>query len=303
MNQKNNGWKRSLAVVVSLWTGNLWAAAPANIHYQGKLTDSSGKPVSNGNYELSFKICADNPGFGPCATLWSDTLPTVPVSAGVFGVSLTGFDPAVFQGGVDRWLEVVYEGSPFLPRQKLVAAPYALAVAEGSVGSLEIKDSSVDSLKILDGSLQNADVSATAAIEASKIDFSQGVAIDTPLGGGEKLAVNGNLRVEGDVQFNKTLTVGSGGIPLQKVISVSGTLEGSPNVPANGTLDKTLSVPGARPGDALMVGLPAGLDNDLMVMGLIKENDEVTFRFLNTSSPAKDSCDSCEFRVVIVQVE
>ena len=41
---------------------------------------------------------------------------------------------------------------------------------ENSVGTLQISDNSVTSAKIVDGTIVNADISASAAIEQSKID-------------------------------------------------------------------------------------------------------------------------------------
>jgi hypothetical protein len=226
---KNTFRFSSAAALVLVLQSLLLAEAPQEIHYQGKLTGTDGTPVSNGSYALTFRICGDNPGSGSCLSLWETTLPTVSVNAGVFSVTLTGLPASVFQGGVDRWLELTYGGSTFMPRQKLVAAPYALAVATDSVGNDELKSNSVNSAKIVNNSIKNEDLSPTAGIQATKIDFSPGVAVGTLLSGDEKLAVSGDVRLEG------LLTVGVGGTAIKKFISAEGTLSNPFMVPPNST--------------------------------------------------------------------
>jgi hypothetical protein len=182
-----------------------------------------------------------------------------------------------------------------MPRQKLVAAPYALAVATDSVGNDELKSNSVNSAKIVNNSIKNEDLSPTAGIQATKIDFSPGVAVGTLLSGDEKLAVSGDVRLEG------LLTVGVGGTAIKKFISAEGTLSNPFMVPPNSTRDRTLTLTGARTGDALLLGLPKELDSDLIVIGLILADDVVTFRFFNTTGSPISSCDTCLFRASIIQ--
>jgi hypothetical protein len=173
--------------------------------------------------------------------------------------------------------------------------PAALAVATDSVGNNELKSNSVNSAKIVNNSIKNEDLSPTAGIQATKIDFSPGVAVGTLLSGDEKLAVSGDVRLEG------LLTVGVGGTAIKKFISAEGTLSNPFMVPPNSTRDRTLTLTGARTGDALLLGLPKELDSDLIVIGLILADDVVTFRFFNTTGSPISSCDTCLFRASIIQ--
>ena len=119
------------------------AAAPAEINYQGKLADSSGNPLTN-NFSIRFRVCG-SPDGADCG-YYDRTFPAVPVTNGVFNVVIT--PPAsAFQGGTERYLMVSVNGTDLSPRQKLVASPYALAVAEGSVGTNELADDAVTSAK------------------------------------------------------------------------------------------------------------------------------------------------------------
>ena len=66
-----------------------WSDIPQTISYQGILTDSSGSPVSDGFYELTFRICESETG----PSEWSETHPSVEVKGGVFSVILGTGNP------------------------------------------------------------------------------------------------------------------------------------------------------------------------------------------------------------------
>ncbi|MBI4395828.1 MAG: hypothetical protein HY548_01950, partial [Elusimicrobia bacterium] len=120
-----------------------WAAAPGQINYQGKLADSNGNPIPDASVNLIFQICNDSGG-GTCN--YSETRNGVPVSNGVFSVvigQVTPLQSSDFQSGTDKWLKVTVNGTPLTPLQKLVASPYAMAVAENSVGSAEMQNYSL----------------------------------------------------------------------------------------------------------------------------------------------------------------
>ncbi|MBI4396945.1 MAG: hypothetical protein HY548_07620, partial [Elusimicrobia bacterium] len=119
------------------------AAAPGEINYQGKLADSDGNPVT-GNVPMVFEIYEDAAGGSP---IYTETRPGVSVSNGVFSVvigEVTPISASKFQGAdTGKWLQVTVNGTQLLPRQKLVASPYALALAADGVGSAEVKDYSL----------------------------------------------------------------------------------------------------------------------------------------------------------------
>jgi hypothetical protein len=197
----------------------LRAAAPAEINYQGKLTNASGNP-ENGSFNMTFRIYNAANGGNQC---FQDVRSGVGVVNGVFSVligsTITGGIPShVFLGGtgapcpdpaVGRWLQVTVGTTDLLPRQKLVAAPYALSVAAGSVGTNEIADGGVDTVdlangavtgpklgpdavtgdKITDGTIGNADI-ADGAIADAKI--SGGISLSKLAGGTANINISGN---------------------------------------------------------------------------------------------------------------
>jgi hypothetical protein len=130
----------------------LLADAPAQISYQGKLTDNNGTPLSDGDKVLIFKVFD---AYG--VKIGADISLTTATKNGVFS-AVVPIPESTFQTGTERYLELTYDGNAFSPRQKLVAAPYALAVAENAVGTLEIIDNAVTEAKIADNAVLSAQI-------------------------------------------------------------------------------------------------------------------------------------------------
>lgn len=121
--------------VLSLITVPLFARAevPRTISYQGVLREAGGDVVSDGDYEMTFRLY-DTPD-GP-SVLWTET-DTVSVSDGVFDVILGGGMPLDLEFDEVYWLGVSVEGGVELtPRVELAASPYAFraAIADSLVG-------------------------------------------------------------------------------------------------------------------------------------------------------------------------
>jgi hypothetical protein len=98
-----------------------------SIGYQGQLTDpSSGAPVDDGVYTMTFSIYNSSTGSTP---LWTQTS-AVTVTDGLFNVELgdisNPIDAVVFPGG-PRWLGVQVDPDPeMMPRQLFHSVPYAV---------------------------------------------------------------------------------------------------------------------------------------------------------------------------------
>ncbi len=112
-----------------------WAAVPAVIPYQGRLTDASGTVIS-GSQSIVFSLFTVATGG---TAVWTETQPTVAVAAGLFSVdlgSVTTLPPSVFTGG-DLYLEIkVGTDAAMTPRQRLGTVAYAQrAGLAASVGS------------------------------------------------------------------------------------------------------------------------------------------------------------------------
>lgn len=109
------------------------AAVPHLINYQGRLTDTSGKPL-DGLYNITFRIydaeTADN-------LLWQGTYNDVPITKGIFNVLLgdandTGFNFSNLTFDKPYWLEIkVGEDAPMTTRQRITAAGYAISADNG----------------------------------------------------------------------------------------------------------------------------------------------------------------------------
>ena len=76
--------KRILGLVILLASGTAWSA-PSLINYQGRLTDSNGNPVANGNQSITFKIFDASSGGN---LLWCETNTSVATDNGIFSVVL-----------------------------------------------------------------------------------------------------------------------------------------------------------------------------------------------------------------------
>jgi hypothetical protein len=133
----------AVAVVVLFWTlhnvrtARALAASQApvqlaaqpvapSIRYQGRLTDSSGLPVADGVYTMTFSIYDV---FTAGSPLWTQTS-AVTITNGLFDVALgeisNPIDAAVFPGG-PRWLGVQVDPDPEMtPRQPFDSIPYAV---------------------------------------------------------------------------------------------------------------------------------------------------------------------------------
>jgi len=100
-------------------------SVPPIINYQGTLLDpSTGRPVSDGGYELVFRIYASESGGD---TLWEETQ-NVTVTSGVFSALLGNVEPLTTSlfSSPETYLGVkVGEDEEMVPRQMLASVPYA----------------------------------------------------------------------------------------------------------------------------------------------------------------------------------
>ncbi len=107
-------------------SGTVQGGAPDTFNYQGLLLDSSGNPVADGNYTLTFTIYDHETSVDPTHKLWTDTQ-TVQVQGGLFNVRLGPLGDTSWADGRNLWLGITVEGeSEMAPRQQLVSVPYAL---------------------------------------------------------------------------------------------------------------------------------------------------------------------------------
>jgi hypothetical protein len=115
-----------------------WASIPQLMSYQGVLTDGAGTAVPDGNYNITFKIYDTQAGG---TVLWTETQ-NVPVSGGIFNVTLGAVTPLNLPFDRTYWLGISIEGGQELsPRRALTASPYSLN-SQGVMGSANVFPSS-----------------------------------------------------------------------------------------------------------------------------------------------------------------
>lgn len=103
------------------------AFAPATTSFQGRVTQSNGLPVSDGSYQLTFRVYTVAGGGSP---IWTSTR-TVTVMDGVFSVVLGQVNPLNLPFDQQYFVGVQYQAEPEMtPRAPLAAVPYALGVSE-----------------------------------------------------------------------------------------------------------------------------------------------------------------------------
>ncbi len=106
----------------------LGADVPHLISYQGRLTNSSGVPLT-GTHNITFRIY-DAPSGG--TLLWSETQSVTLNSDGLYDVMLGSVNPfpATLDFSKPYWLAISVDGGSEICRYQLGAAPYALNIAD-----------------------------------------------------------------------------------------------------------------------------------------------------------------------------
>lgn len=116
-------WFSVVAVVLLLFAYS-YADVPKMINFQGRLTDASGKFVTDGNYSLTFRIYSDSTGG---SSKWSETQ-SVAVSKGLFNAILGSQIPvpdSIFNY-TNTWLGIQVGADPEMtPRQRLTSLGYS----------------------------------------------------------------------------------------------------------------------------------------------------------------------------------
>lgn len=101
-----------------------YAATPHQLFYQGRLLDDVGNPVST-NVTVWVGIYTNDTGG---TAIYEEAIGSVAVQNGVYAFTF-GADEANLRAALLNpacWLELHINGTPLLPRQRLVAVPYAV---------------------------------------------------------------------------------------------------------------------------------------------------------------------------------
>jgi hypothetical protein len=221
-------------------------STPQMINYQGRLTDINGVPAVTGNYTLIFNIYADKSGGAP---VWGPLVfdgatstghgPRIPVVNGHFNVFLGPVDTsnrsitmAFTQPTRYLGIKVTTEtlAPPTLPelapRQQLLCSPYALQSYDSDTlghGKVAVGTGAASGQITVNTRTSVGAGYTSLGAPANGLIVEGNVGIGTDVPGANKLAVNGNVRVDGVVEAV------SGGVsffmvPRRAIIMWSGTL-------------------------------------------------------------------------------
>jgi len=151
-------------------SGLISASTPPLINYQGRILDSEGNPVPDGNYAVTFTIY-DAPTDG--TVWWTETQPDIAVTDGYFGAVLGNLAPisdTTFKDP-ERYLEIAINGQAISPRVQFTSTGYAYQVGtiDGATGG-EVSGS----LKLLptDFSIEGNAVAVTDATGTTVFEVS-----------------------------------------------------------------------------------------------------------------------------------
>ena len=155
-------------LVFALSAHSSWAAIPETMGYQGVLTDTSGTPVSDGPYILTFSIY--DVAIGGVA-LWSE-IQSVTVTSGTFSVILGSVNPLSVAFDQQYWLGIKVGAAPEIAaRMQLASSAYSLntrSVVDRAITNDKIADGAVTDVKIADGAVINVHL-ANGAVTVNKI--------------------------------------------------------------------------------------------------------------------------------------
>ena len=153
---------------------------PQMLSYQGKLPDTMGVPVPDGNYALTFRLYAQPTGG---SAVWTEAQ-TIPVKNGLFAALLGAVTPitSLPESGA-CYLSLQVALSPELsPRQRIVSAAYSyLAARSANSDLLQGKDTtgfvrtgqanSVTSDMIVDGTIAAVDLNQMGATDGQVLEW------------------------------------------------------------------------------------------------------------------------------------
>ena len=141
---------------------------PHLINYQGRLTDSSGSPVGDGAYNITFRIY-DDPNTG--TLLWEEERAGVQVQKGIFNIMLGSERSLNLPFDKPYYLEMVVNNEKMLPRQQITSAGYAFRAEKADLAENATQAQNANKLT---GNLSVENLNSATNASSSLLGFSCG---------------------------------------------------------------------------------------------------------------------------------
>ncbi len=243
--------RAGLLIILAALVTPAWAAVPELINFQGKLTDASGKAVTNA-VPMVFRLYTSASGV---ISSWTETQIVTPDSYGIYSVQLGEVTPLNVDFSVGYWLGVtVGTDSEMLPRYRMVPSVYALYALNSSTAATATNltglTATIANLNSITGTLGTAAFTATGAYATA----AQGTKADAALPSADftDAAVTGKL-ITGYTSGAGTIT------STDTILTAINKLDGNMVGKGNGTVT---GVTGTAPvvssgGTAPVISMPA----------------------------------------------
>jgi hypothetical protein len=118
---------KHIFIILSVFFVGLYSLhGQATLVIQGSVQNSSGAPVSNGTYSMTFRLYETESGGTP---IWSETQPAVAVTGGLYNISLGSVSPLTAPFSTVYYLGIsIGTGAELIPRARLTSSPYAMSL-------------------------------------------------------------------------------------------------------------------------------------------------------------------------------
>ncbi len=198
-------------------------SAQATLVLQGSVQNSSGAPLANGTYSMSFRLYETETGGTP---IWSETQPAVTLSGGIYTVSLGSVTPLTAPFNKVYYLGITVETEEeFIPRTRLTSSPYAMSLlgetnqfpSAGAVGAGTVSPQAGSQLHI-----KNDNGTGRLLIEGAGeagLRMKQGSNTSDITFDGDKITVNNlNLILSDDLNLPAGTAVEYNGVPDWRLV-------------------------------------------------------------------------------------
>jgi len=254
------------------------ASVPNLINFQGRLTDASGNPVTDGVHAVTFRLF-DVPSGG--AALWTEAA-TPTTSGGLFTHllgSITALLQTIFQNYDSLYLEITADGVTISPRNRLSSVAYSRVA-----NILETRDDNSDTVTLRTNSLG-------VIFIYEDIDGQERVALGDGTGGelrlyDESVPSNITAQLDANISTGGTLALnqedGTSGVTLNG----GSTANGSTLFMRNAAGASTISLDADLTGTTAAV-LPSGSISDLEIFdepGVASNNADGGVSSINLSA-------------------